>query len=160
MDESKCGCARTSLQTRFYAFLISFLKQLLRMDEDVDIFRPTLTLPEVLDIGRQGGRDMGLSFDKVKFERLAYLIGYCSDRRLQRNDRRTVLALFISARTSEAVDVDDTVKGVALAHNREPAGPQIGSEKSLVWRPYEAPRSQLAAVRMSDNEATPTPPLR
>jgi hypothetical protein len=97
------------------------------MDEDADIFRPTLTLPEVLDIGRQRGRDMGLSFDEVKFERLPYLIGYRSDRRLQRNDRRTVLALFISARTSEAVDVDDTVKGVALAHNREP-GPQIGSE--------------------------------
>lgn len=58
--------------------------------------------------------------DKMKFERLTYLFVYRSDGRFQRNDRRSVFALFISSRPGEAVDIDNTIEPLALANDRKP----------------------------------------
>src|SRR3984957_1962487 len=73
IDESKGRCVRRNLQTRPYALLVSVLKRLISMDVDVDILRTRQTLPQILDIGHQCGRDTPLSLDKMKFERLTYL---------------------------------------------------------------------------------------
>jgi hypothetical protein len=77
--------------------------------------------PKILDIGRQGGRDTALSFDKVKFERLTNLLVYRSNRRFQRNNRRSVLALLVAPRTCESVDVDNAVEALTLTHNGKPS---------------------------------------